>query len=223
MNTIIESLLEPAPTLYLSVADLLVASLPGEDVEAITESLTEASVLSLWKGAVRAFPKTQRRQKVIDRVRTESVKWQPFTKLKIILASSKVLGERHPGQRQKRYRTNIMFRGVKFEESARKGLLRVTSRGRSPRSPTGQVYFEKLTFNDSVRVRCNCPDFRWRFNWETESENPSALFGPKAPAYTPPDPANYRGPANPSGLAGICKHIMNMGISLNKAGVIKMR
>lgn len=219
--TIIETLTESEPTLRLTIAELLAVSLPDEDIAALTESLTEASVLDLWKGAVRAFPRTQRRQHVIDRVRTETVKWQPFTKLKIILASSKVLGERHPGQRQRRYRTNIMFRDVKFSETAEKGMLKITSRGRTPTTPRGDVFFEKLSFNDSVRVRCSCPDFRWRFNWECDGESPSALFGPKAPAYTPPNPERYRGPANPSGLAGICKHAMNMGIALHKAGAIK--
>lgn len=221
-NAIIESVLDAEPTLELTIAELLAASLPDDDVQQIMEALVEASVRSLWKGAVRAFPQTRRRQNVIDRVRTETVKWQPFPKLRTVLASAKVLGESYPDKRQKRYRTNLMFRNVEFSESPKKGFLRITSRGSSPRVPKGNVYFEKLSFNDSVRVRCNCPDFRWRFNWECESESPSALFGPKAPPYTPPNPEKYRGPANPSGLAGICKHLMQSGLALHKSGAVKM-
>lgn len=221
-TTIIDTISEASPSLELTIAELLAITLPDEDFQALDEALTEASIRDLWRGAVRAFPRTQRRQHVIDRVRTETVKWQPFPKLKIVLASAKVLGESYPDKRQKRYRTNLMFRNVTFSESPKKGYLRITSRGSSPRTPRGQVYFEKLSFNDSVRVRCSCPDFRWRFNWECESESPSALFGPKAPAYNPPNPSRYRGPANPSGLAGVCKHLMASGLALHKSGVIRM-
>lgn len=214
--SLIETLLEPVPTARLTIAELLYLSLPEE-------LLTEASVRELWSKAIRAFPNTRRRQNVINRVRTETVKWQPFPKLKTILATARVMGERYPDKPQKRYRTNVMFRNVTFSETPKKGMLKITSRGSSPRTPRGDVFFEKLSFNDSVRVRCNCPDFRWRFNWECERQSPSALFGPKAPPYTPPNPERYRGPANPSGLPGICKHIMAAGIALHKSGAVKMR
>jgi len=221
--TLIESLAESPTTLRLTIAELLALSLPYSEQKLVESALMEASIRQLWAKAIRAFPKTKRRQHVIDRVRTETVKWQPFPKLRIILASSKVLGEKHPNLRQKRYRTNLMFRNVVFSETAKRGLLKIKSRGKTPSRPGGNLFFEKLSFNDSVRVRCNCPDFRWRFNWECESESPSALFGPKAPPYTPPHPERYRGPANPSGLAGICKHVMATGLALHKAGAIKIR
>lgn len=217
---LVEQILDSGNVLRCSVAELLL--LAGDS--ALEERLLmEASVRSLWRDAVRAFPRTQRRQHVIDRVRTEEVAWQPFPGLKILLGNARVLGERYPDKPQRRYRANIMFRGVKFYESPRRGLLKVTNRGSSPSIPKGDLYFERLNFNDSVRVRCSCPDFRWRFNWECEEQQPSALLGPKAPPYTPPNPARYRGPANPSGLPGICKHVMNFALVLHRAGAVNLR
>lgn len=226
-TVIVEAVLEESPAVTMTVAELIGASLYEAFPEEFSELLlTEASVQDLWGSAVKAFPKTQRRQKVIDRVKTETVQWQPFPKLKIILAAAKILGEKYSDGRrpsQRRYRTHIMFRNTKFHESPVKGSLKVTNRSKTPTMPRGEIYFEKPTFNQSVRVRCNCPDFQYRFNWECDSQSPSALLGPKAPPYTPKDPANYRGPANPSGLPGICKHIMNTGIALYKSGAILMR
>lgn len=221
--TILIEVLDAEPTLRLTVAELLAASLPDDELMIVERQLIEASVRSLWAGATRAFPQTRRRQHVINRVQTREVKWQPFPRLKTLLASSRVIGEQYSGQRRKLYRTNIMFREVVFSAEPRKGMLKITTRGSSPRAPRGGVFFEKLSFDDSVRVRCNCPDFRYRFSWENEAQSPSALFGPKAPAYTPPNPENYRGPANPSGLSGLCKHAMNLGLALHKAGAVNLR
>ncbi len=222
-QTILTDVLDAEPTLRLTIAELLAASLPEDERVIVEGLLTEASVRSLWADATRAFPQTRRRQHVINRVSTREVKWQPFPRLKTLLATSRVIGEQHTGQKRKLYRTNIMFRDVEFSAKARRGMLKITTRGSSPRTPKGGVFFEKLSFDDSVRVRCNCPDFRYRFNHETEAETPSALFGPKAPPYTPPNPERYRGPANPSGLPGVCKHIMNVGLALHKAGAVKLR
>lgn len=226
MSTLLTAVLEEDQTLRLTVAELLAVSLSESEAELVEQSLLESSIRDLWSKAIRAFPHTRRRQHVVDRVKTEEVKWQAFPGMQVLLASSKVLGERYDDGRkpaQRKYRTHLMFRDVKFSESPRKGLLRLRVRGSSPTIPKGEVYFEQLSFNDSVRVRCNCPDFRWRFNWECESEEPTALFGPKAPPYKPAHPERYRGPANPSGLAGICKHAMNLALSLYKSGAIKMR
>lgn len=221
--TMITEVVLPSPVVRMTIAELLALSLPDEDLLIVEDQLTEASIRDLWAKAQRAFPRTRRRQHVINRVQTREVKWQPFPKLRTLLASSRVIGEQYPGKKRKLYRTNLMFRNVDFATEGQKGMLKITVRGSTPRVPRGEVFFEKLSFNDSVRVRCNCPDFRWRFNWECDSETPSALFGPRAPAYTPPNPEKYRGPANPSGLPGICKHIMNMGLSLHKSGAVKLR
>lgn len=208
------------PTLYLTFPEFLAEALPDFARDEITESLTEASIASLWGSAQKAFPRTQRRQHVINRVRTESVKWQGFPGLKVLLASSRVLGEQYPGKTRNLYRTYLMFRDVTFSESAKPGYFRIDSRG-VPHAPKN-LYFEALAFGQGIRLRCNCPDFQYRFNWECEAQSPSALFGPKAPPYTPPNPERYRGPANPSGLPGLCKHGMNMALALHKANVIKM-
>lgn len=204
MSYLVEAVLDSTPCLRVTVGELL---------EAI--ALEEASIRELMTKAKQAFPNTKRRQNVINRVKTETVKWTPFPGLKVLLASASVLGEKYTDKRQRRYRANIMFRDVKFSESPGRGLLTIKGSDK-------KVFFEKLSFNDSVRVRCNCPDFQYRFNWECAEESPSALFGPKAPPYTPKNPEKYRGPANPSGLAGMCKHVMHVGLSLHKSGAIKL-
>lgn len=186
----------------------------GELVAYLDESLLEErSVRDLWRTAIKAFPNTRKRQKVIDRVKVEGFRWTPFLGVRTLLLSSRVLGEAYVKKPRKTYESMILFKNVEFSRQPAAGLLKL-------KEESPPVWFKKLTMGQDIRLRCSCPDFRWRFSWEDLEVK--ALYGPKAPPYTPPNPERYRGPANPSGLPGLCKHTMATALTLIKAGAASL-
>ena len=67
-------------------------------------------------------------------------------------------------------------------------------------------YMKPVSSNDKkIKVRCDCHDFRWRFAYYDNKNQ--ALYGAAPPPYSPV-PGSTRGPVNPRGLPGVCKHIM---------------
>ena len=74
--------------------------------------------------------------------------------------------------------------------------------------------FGKLSLeNNDVLLRCNCNDFKWRFNFYDHIDK--SLYGNKRKKYE-----NLGGaPANPMKLPGMCKHIMKTAQALKDAGI----
>ena len=71
----------------------------------------------------------------------------------------------------------------------------------------------ELSLNTTVKVRCSCPDFTWRFgpyNYEHR-----ALLGKKYPLYTK---KTNRPPVNPDHIPGLCKHLMSVVQSISAIG-----
>ena len=65
-----------------------------------------------------------------------------------------------------------------------------------------------------MRVRCNCPDFQFRFAWEDRGKQ--ALYGgpPKSYVRKTPDPPIGRPYVNPEQIPGICKHLYDFAKQL---------
>ena len=79
----------------------------------------------------------------------------------------------------------------------------------------GLIYnFGKLSLeNNDVLLRCNCNDFKCRFNFYDHIDK--SLYGNKRKKYE-----NLGGaPANPMKLPGMCKHIMKTAQALKDAGL----
>jgi hypothetical protein len=77
--------------------------------------------------------------------------------------------------------------------------------------------FERLGYDaNDVLVRCNCPDFQWRFNFFDHED--SSLYGRKRRRYEAiADP----GSANPNRMPGMCKHLMQLAATINNSGILE--
>lgn len=174
-----------------------------------------ASGPELWRSAVRAFPRTKKRHLVLDRVRVLSVKWSVHSSTPpAVMARFKVRGEVYKSRPPKTYSTFILFRNVEFGVGRKRGWFALD--GVFDPGSRKPIVFRPIPSHSPLRVRCSCPDFRWRFSWENHRED--SLWGVKAPAYLP---VSDRGPANPSKLPGLCKHLMASWAVLVKLGVVR--
>lgn len=151
------------------------------------KNLQESSIQDLYKSCLLAFPKTTKRQHAVDPVVVESLRWVPYQGVKTLFVSSDVRNEtRH-------YKTIIVFKEVNYLKN--EVYIKAND---------GKFYkFGKLSLeNSNVLLRCDCPDFKWRFNYYNHLDK--SLFGKKRSKYE-----NQGGaPANPKELPGMCKHIM---------------
>ncbi len=172
------------------------------------EYLEEASIDTLEKETHRGFPRTGKRLYSIQMVDIKSTSFVPYIGVKTLLVSSMALGEEHEGNR-KWYRPMLLFTGVNY--TPEKGPNSVTVRYQNK-----DYFFDKLSLElNDARVRCDCPDFRFRFSWWNAQRK--SLYG---------QPQKYvrktttRPPVNPMKVIGICKHIGKLSVVLFNSGVI---
>jgi len=161
---------------------------------------SEATLASLYDSAVEAFPRTRKRQHAVDPVKIVGLEWTPFLGLRTLLVRGRAVNE------GREYRQLVLFKGVLYHEG---GDMEVVADGRSHR-------FDQLSLDNSeALVRCDCPDFRWRFAYYNHRER--SLYGRKPARYTP----NGSGPpANPLQMEGMCKHLMKLAQELEQRGII---
>lgn len=160
---------------------------------------SEASLSDLYDSAVRAFPRTTKRQHAVDPVIVEELRWTPFLGMKTLFIKAEVRNE------SRHYSPVILFKNVNYGGNG----VRITA------SDEREYQFNKLSLEGTdVLVRCNCPDFKWRFNYYDHREG--VLYGPKRSPYE----SHGGPPANPLELPGLCKHLMKVAIALRDAGAI---
>lgn len=159
----------------------------------------ESSLSDLYDSAVRAFPRTRMRQHAVQPLAVESLRWLPFLGLRTLFVKGEVRNEtRH-------YGPVVLFKNVDYGGS---GVKVRDSYGRD-------VSFAPLAAEGTdVLVRCDCPDFRWRFAWYNKLDH--SLYGSPPRKYV----ATGSGPpANPLRMEGMCKHLMKIAEALQHAGV----
>jgi hypothetical protein len=163
-------------------------------------SFLESSLVDLYQSAVAAFPRTTRRQYATDTIHITNLHWTPFVGMKTLFVKGLAQNE------GKEYTPIILLKNVQY---ITEGITIVASDGR-------EYTFKKLspTEND-VLVRCDCPDFRWRFRYYNYLDH--SLQGPKGKKY---EAKGMRPPANPMEMPGMCKHLMKLMQGLNETGVI---
>jgi hypothetical protein len=160
--------------------------------------LTESSLTDLYYSAVKAFPKTTKRQHAVDPIIIEELRWTPFKGVKTLFIRAEARNEtRH-------YSPMILFKNVNYDN----GRVKIVA------SDGLEYRFAPLSMEDNdVLVRCNCPDFKWRFNYYDHEDH--SLYGRvRAPYESKGGP-----PANPQELPGMCKHLMKAVIVLRDAGI----
>ena len=158
----------------------------------------ESSAEELYRSAVKAFPNTKMRQHATHPIVIRELRWTPFVGVKTLFIKGLAQNE------DREYGPCILFKGVNYEGKA----VKITA------SDGLQYNFDKLSLeNTEVLVRCNCPDFFWRFNYYDHLDK--ALYGTKRKKYE-----SHGGPAaNPLELPGMCKHIMKMTKVISESGI----
>lgn len=160
----------------------------------------ETSLSELYASAVAAFPRTKMRQFATDPVVITHLDWTPYKGMKTLFVKGLAQHE------DREYSPIILFKGVNYQvEEVRVAANDGSEFGMRPVS---------LTEND-VLVRCNCPDFRWRFNYYNHLDG--SLYGAKRKKYE----GHGGPPANPMEMPGICKHIMKLINVLQEAGLFR--
>lgn len=164
----------------------------------------ETNLQNLFHSAVKAFPKTTRRQHAIDEIRIAHINWTPFLGVKTLF----VKGLAQNMENHHEYNPMILFKNVSYQQKKENHVQIQANDGK-------KYIFEKLKDND-VLVRCNCEDFKWRFNF-TDYEDES-LYGKVRKKYE----AKYSpGSSNPLEMPGMCKHVMKLMKALTSAGVLE--
>jgi hypothetical protein len=166
-------------------------------------TLSEMSIDRLYDSTIRAFPNTQKRQHATDPLKISSIHWTPFEKLKTLYVSCVVESEKNV------YDTVLLFKDVNYQVNPHSSKVVPLLASDGNLHQFGKISRE----NTDVLVRCNCADFRWR--WNHVNHLHGNLWGRKAPAYE-----NKGGPpANPKQLSGMCKHLIKSIYALSEAGV----
>lgn len=166
------------------------------------EKIEESTLIQLYKSAIKAFPNTTMRQHATNPIKVVHLEWMPFKGMKTLFVKGLAQNE------DRSYNTIVLFKKVKYLTEQTKDSVKLHAND-------GLTYlFEKLALGQQdVLVRCNCPDFRWRFNNYNSVDK--SLYGTKAKAYE----SKGGPPANPMELAGMCKHLMKTMKVLQEAGL----
>jgi hypothetical protein len=159
----------------------------------------ETSLGELHDSAVEAFPRTAMRQHATHTIKIVNLRWTPFVGMKTLFIKALAQNE------GKEYFPIVLFKRVNY---AGDEVLITASDG-------AEVSFDKLsTENTDVLVRCNCPDFFWRFNWTNHLDK--SLYGKKRKKY---ESKGVGPPANPRKMPGMCKHLIKTAHVLKESGI----
>jgi len=163
----------------------------------------ETSLAELYDSAVEAFPRTTMRQHATHTIRITNIRWTPFLGTKVLFVKSLAQNE------GKEYNPIVLFKRVNYNGDQ----LRITA------SDFQEYTLDRLSLeNTDVLVRCNCPDYYWRFNYYNHLDK--SLYGTKRKKY---ESKGIGPPANPKQMPGLCKHIMKTIQVLGEAGLFSER
>jgi hypothetical protein len=149
--------------------------------------INESSLNTLYQSAVDAFPNTRKRQFAVGEIEIENVRAVPYLGMRTLFVQS---GARN---QDRHYSPVILFRDVNYNEN---GEIIIEYQG-------DEYRFDRLSLNNNdVLIRCNCPDFYWRFTHYNHLDH--SLYGRDRAFYQ-----NQGGPpANPQEMPGMCKHLL---------------
>jgi hypothetical protein len=118
-----------------------------------------------------------------------------------------------PSSRRSPYKLSIAFNAIGSSDTAdSKHLLKYAN----PGTGTLERFLEQPTVNHTCRVRCQCPDFY--FMWEYYDKSNKALIGRHIPYIRK---TTTRPPRNPDHMPGLCKHQIQMIKFLMDNNIIK--
>lgn len=157
--------------------------------------MNESSLTDLFNSAVAAFPRTRMRQHATDPIRIVEMRWTPFLGVRTLFVKARAQNE------GREYSPIILFKNVLYGQPG----VRLRVEGQ-------EVTFAPLSNEETqVMLRCDCADFRWRFNYYDHVDR--SLFGRVRSPYE----SQGGPPANPRELPGMCKHLMKMWYAIRDA------
>ena len=166
--------------------------------------LYESSYNDLYDSAVEAFPHTTMRQHATQPIKVSHFEIVPFVGMHTLFIKAHAVNEgRH-------YEPIILVKGVLYEQQITPGVIEIIG------SDDRLYHLHRPSLeNNDIRVRCNCKDFYWRFNYYDHLDH--SLYGRKRAPYVA---LHNSGSANPEEMPGMCKHLMKMAEVLQASGVI---
>ena len=168
--------------------------------------LDESNLNDLYRSTVRAFPRTTKRQFAIDEIRIAGVSWVPYKGIRTLFAKGWAKNE----VKGTEYKPMILFKDVKYHNSRNHEWAEIIA------SNGSNYFFEKLNLQNHVVLRCDCADFRWRFNYEDFRDR--SLYGRVRKKY---EAKENPGSSNPLELPGMCKHLIKLAHSLYHTGILE--
>lgn len=154
--------------------------------------ITESSLSELFQSTVDAFPNTTKRQYATDTINIANITWRPFLGMRTLFVKGLAQNE------GKEYSPIIIFKNVQYHENEEPNLIKITEDG-------NEYFFEPLSMDTDVILRCPCADFYWRgvhFNSLDKS-----LYGRDRKKYE----AIYNpGSSNPTQSPIMCKHLIKL-------------
>ena len=160
--------------------------------------LLESSLSDLYQSTVEAFPRTTLRQYATHPIVITNLRWTPFVGMKTLFIKGLAQHE------TREYNTIVLLKGIDYTGE---GIVITASDGM-------EYSFVKPSLeNTDVAVRCQCPDFHWRFNFYNHLDK--SLYGSKRGPYE----SQGGPPANPLELPGMCKHVIKTIKVLHEAGL----
>ena len=153
----------------------------------------------------RAFPNTRKRQHATNEVTISNVQYIPYIGTKLLHVKSSSMSNGH------QYAQALQFVRVNFESED------TDSNSTFKASDGTDYHIQPLDLSDiNVKVRCSCLDFRFRFA-DYNSQDKS-LVGRAPPLYQ--RKTTTRPPVNPTGVPGMCKHLLKLVDMLQQYGLV---
>jgi hypothetical protein len=154
--------------------------------------ITESSLSELFQSTVDAFPNTTKRQHATDTINIANIIWRPFLGMRTLFVRALAQNE------GKEYSPIIVFKNVRYHQNEEPNLIKITENG-------NDYFFEPLSMETDVILRCPCADFYWRgvhFNHLDKS-----LYGRDRKRY---EAMHNPGSSNPTQSPIMCKHLIKL-------------
>jgi len=111
---------------------------------------------------------------------------------------------------EKPYQPKIIFNRVDFDDEDTQDNITVPAEA-------GDIHFQQLNLSEkTMRVRCDCADFYWRFAAYNAKDKSLDGRSPK-----PYQAKTNRGPVNPQQVPGMCKHLLKIIEVLKDNGAVR--
>jgi hypothetical protein len=171
-----------------------------------TEIVTEQSSYADLERNIQNFtPVTTKRQHATDPVRITQIFYLPF------LGTKNLNVEALAASDGTNYTPKLIFNQVVFEDEDTPNNITFTGKD-------GNEYnMQPINLaQNTVRVRCDCLDFYWRFAAFNAKDKSLIGTAPK-----PYQRVSNRGPVNPQQVPGVCKHLIQTVKALKEAGMVR--